>query len=144
MLFLRCKKQPSRSVLQSCSALEIKIHEKYQEEKSFFTNFAYRRPQGLLHDMSIWECVCVCVCIYIYIYAFLSSNVKKYNLTTRHLSYSYISILANLLRTDNEWNEKCKNYIQLDQLKKIKRAKIRLKRKIKCYKIKAKKLPMYN
>ena len=30
----------------------------------------------------------------------------------------------------------CKNYIQLDQLKKIKRTKSRLKRKIKCYEIK--------
>ena len=32
--------------------------------------------------------------IYIYIYT--------YNSTTRHLKYSYISILKNLLRTDNE------------------------------------------
>ena len=28
--------------------------------------------------------------------------VPIYNSTTRHLKYSYISILANLLRTDNE------------------------------------------
>ena len=28
----------------------------------------------------------------------LSANVKKYNSTTRHLRYSYISILTNLLR----------------------------------------------
>ena len=27
---------------------------------------------------------------------------KKYNSTTRHLRYSYISILTNRLRTDNE------------------------------------------
>ena len=36
--------------------------------------------------------------IYIYIYI----NVKKYNSTTRHLTYSYISILTNLLRSENE------------------------------------------
>ena len=35
------------------------------------------------------------------------------------------------------------NYLQLGQLKKIKRTKSRLKRQIKCYKIKAKKFPMY-
>ena len=35
----------------------------------------------------------------IYKYAFLSSNVKKYNSTVRHLKYSYTSILTNLLRT---------------------------------------------
>ena len=32
---------------------------------------------------------------------------------------------------DLQWNEKCKNYTQLDQLKKIKRAKSRPKREIK-------------
>ena len=31
-----------------------------------------------------------------------SSNVKKYNSATRHLRYSYISILTDLLQTDNE------------------------------------------
>ena len=45
--------------------------------------------------------------------------------------------------TEWKWNEKCKNYIQLDQLKKIKRTNSRLKRKIKCDKIKAEKFPMY-
>ena len=46
--------------------------------------------------------------MYIYIYKFnipfylLSANVNKYNSTTRHLKFSYISILTNLLRTDNE------------------------------------------
>ena len=50
----------------------------------------------------------------------------------RHLKYSYIFILTKLLQTDNE----TKNYIQLDQLKKIKRRKSGFKRKIKCYKIK--------
>ena len=39
----------------------------------------------------------------------------------------YISIRTNLLRTNNKY----KNYIQLDQLKKIKRTKSRLKRNIK-------------
>ena len=34
--------------------------------------------------------------------AFLSANVKKYNSAARHLRFSYISILTNLLRTDNE------------------------------------------
>ena len=38
---------------------------------------------------------------------------------------------------------KVQNYIQQDQLKKIKRTKSRFKREIKCYKIKAKKFPMY-
>ena len=33
--------------------------------------------------------------------------------------------------TDWQWNGKCKNYIQLDQLKKIKRTNSRLKREIK-------------
>ena len=51
------------------------------------------------------------------------------NKTTRHLKFRYISILTNLLRTDNE--AKCKNYIQLDQLKKIRRTQRRLKRNIK-------------
>ena len=51
------------------------------------------------------------------------------NKTTRHLKFRYISTLTNLLRTDNE--AKCKNYIQLDQLKKIRRTKRRLKRNIK-------------
>ena len=35
-------------------------------------------------------------------YAFLSSNVKKYISISRHVRYSYISILTSLLRTDNE------------------------------------------
>ena len=52
------------------------------------------------------------------------------NSTARHLKFSYISILTNLLRTDNE-TKSVKNYIQLDQLKKIKRAKSRLKRNMK-------------
>ena len=34
--------------------------------------------------------------IYIYIYVYI------YNSATRHLKYSYISILTNLLRTGNE------------------------------------------
>ena len=33
------------------------------------------------------------ICIYIYIYIYI---------TTRHLKFRYISILTNLLRTDNE------------------------------------------
>ena len=44
--------------------------------------------------------------IYIYIYisyhVFLSENVTKYNSTTRRLRFSYVLILTNLLRTDNE------------------------------------------
>ena len=35
-------------------------------------------------------------------YPRMSQNVKKYNSTTKHLRYSYISIITNLLRTDNE------------------------------------------
>ena len=54
----------------------------------------------------------------------MSENINE---TTRHLKFSYISILTNLLWTDNE--TKCKKSIQLpDQLKKIKRIKSRLKR----------------
>ena len=46
----------------------------------------------------------------------------------------------NLLR---QQNEKCKKYIQLDQLKKIERTKSRYKRNIKCYQKEVKKFPMY-
>ena len=50
----------------------------------------------------------------------------------RHLKFCYISILTNLLRTDNETKiVKTIYYIQLDQLKKIKRTKSRLKGNIK-------------
>ena len=48
---------------------------------------------------------------------------------TRHLKFSYVLILANLLRTVNEM--KIIKTIQLDQLNKIKRTKTRLKRNIK-------------
>ena len=37
------------------------------------------------------------MCIYIYIYICMYINK-----TTRHLKFCYISILTNLLRTDNE------------------------------------------
>ena len=57
----------------------------------------------------------------------ISENINE---TTRHLKVCYISILSNLLRTDNK-TKSVKNYIQLDQLKKIKRTKSRLKRNIK-------------
>ena len=59
---------------------------------------------------------------YIYIYIYISA--------TRHLRFRYISILTNLPRTDSD-RKLYKNYIQLDQLKKIKRTKRRLKIKIK-------------
>ena len=55
-----------------------------------------------LHYMDILYCPNFYIYIYIYINAFLSSNVKKYSSTTIHLKYSYISILTNLLPTDNE------------------------------------------
>ena len=42
----------------------------------------------------------------------------------RHLKFRYISIPTNLLRTDNETKS-------VDQLKKIKRTKSRLKRNVK-------------
>ena len=47
---------------------------------------------------------------------------------TRHLKFGYILFLKNLLQTANEMKF---NYVQLDQLKKIKRTKKRLKRNIK-------------
>ena len=45
--------------------------------------------------------ICISVCIYIYIYiitlyAFLSANVNKYSSATRHLRFSYISILPSV------------------------------------------------
>ena len=64
----------------------------------------------------------------------MSTNISS---TTRHLKFSYISILINLLGTDN----KCKNYIQLDQLKKIKRTKSRPKRNVKILQNRSEKIP---
>ena len=43
--------------------------------------------------------------------------------------------------TDWQWNEKCKNYIPLDQLKKIKRTKSRLNRNMKMLLNRGKKIP---
>ena len=56
----------------------------------------------------------------------VSENINE---TKRHLKFCYISILTNLLRTDNE--TKSVKTIQLDYLKNIKRTKSRLKRNIK-------------
>ena len=56
--------------------------------------------------------------------------LQNINKATKHLKFRYFSILTNILRTDNE-TKSVKNYIQLDQLKKIKRTKSRLKRNIK-------------
>ena len=54
-----------------------------------------------------------------------------YNSRTGHLKYICISILTNLLPTNNETKKvKTINYIQLEQLKKIKRTKSGLKRKM--------------
>ena len=50
--------------------------------------------------------------MYIYIYIYINNNLiglfiylqmsTNINSTTRHLRFSYVSILTNLLRTDNE------------------------------------------
>ena len=56
--------------------------------------------------IGIWNCICVSN-IHAYICAFLSANVKKYNSTTKQL----------IVSIDWQWNKKCENYIQLDQLK---------------------------
>ena len=50
---------------------------------------------------------------------------QKINSTRRHLNFGCIFVFTNILWTGNE--TKCKNYIQLDQLKKIKRTKSSLK-----------------
>ena len=55
---------------------------------------------------------------------------EKINKTIRHLKFHYISIFYKS-SVDWQGNEKCKNYIQLDQLKKVKRTKGRLTRNIK-------------
>ena len=81
VLFLKCKKQPSRSVLQSCSALEITILEKYLWKSSFFTIL---HSGGLLYEYTwvrVCVCVCVCVCvnklyiIYVYTYFYLKTHI---------------------------------------------------------------------
>ena len=54
------------------------------------------------------------------LYAQMSQNIKS---TSGNLKFSYISIFYKS-STDWQWNEKCKNYIQLDQLKKIKRQRV--------------------
>ena len=36
------------------------------------------------------------------LYMKMSENIKNINETTRHIKFRYISILTNLLRTDNE------------------------------------------
>ena len=59
---------------------------------------------------------------------------------TRHLKLSYVSIFANLLRTDNEKKIE-KNYIQLDQLKRIKKTKSRLNKNMKMLLNRGKKIP---
>ena len=68
----------------------------------------------------------------------MSKNIKS---TTRHLKFTYISIFTNLQRTDNE-TKSVKNYIQLDQLKMIKRTKSRLKRNMKVLLNRSKKFRM--
>ena len=68
--------------------------------------------------------------IYIYLSRYIYANVNKYNLNneTFKIQLYFDSYKSS---TDWQWNENCKNYIQLDQLKKIKWTKSRLKRKRK-------------
>ena len=77
----------------------------------------------------------ICICIYIYIYITQQRDIYEFIIELYFDSYKS--------STDLQSNEKCKNYIQIGPLKKIKRTKSRLKRGIKCYKIKAKKFPMH-
>ena len=58
-----------------------------------------------------------------------------------------IKLYFNFYKSSTDWHcwkKKCKNYIQLDQLKKTKRTNSRLKRDIKYYKIDMTKFPTYN
>ena len=61
---------------------------------------------------------------------------------TRYLNVSHISIFDSYKSsTDCQRNRKCKNYIQLDQLKTIKRTKSKLKRNIKMLENRNDKIP---
>ena len=72
------------------------------------------------------------ICINIYIYIYISTNItQQWHIKIQLYFDSYKS------STDWQWGEKCKNYIQLDQLKKIKRQRVDWKEKWKCYKTKA-------
>ena len=55
----------------------------------------------------------------------------------RHLKFCYIPIFYKS-STDWQWNVKCKNYVQLDKLKTIKRTKGRVIKNIKTRNIKNK------
>ena len=72
-------------------------------------------------------------------YLKMSQNLK---ITTRHLKFSYISIFYSS-SMERQWNKECKNYIQLDQLKKIKAQRVDSRATLKCYEIEVKKFPMY-
>ena len=61
---------------------------------------------------------------------FYLKKSENINQTTRHLKFRYISIFYKS-STDWQLNENCKNYMQLDQLPKVKGTKGRLKRNIK-------------
>ena len=55
---------------------------------------------------------------------FYLQMLTNINSTTRRLRFSYISILTNLLGTDNETKSvKTRSNMQLDQLEKIKKDK---------------------
>ena len=63
-------------------------------------------------------------------------------MSTTHDERFEISLYIDSYKsTGLQWNEKCKNYIQLDQLKKSKWQRVDSKEIWKCYKIEAKKIP---
>ena len=74
------------------------------------------------------------------LYAFLLVNVAKYQFNDKAFKIQlYFDSYKS--STDWRWNEKCKSYIQLDQLKKIKRTKSRQKRNIKMLQNRSEKIP---
>ena len=98
----------------------------------------------------IFICICVFMYICIFVYILCSYYIyyvpfslkmsKKYKI---HDETFKIQLYFHFYKSsmDWQWNEKCKNYIQLDQLKKIKRTKSRLKRSIKMLLNRSEKIP---
>ena len=102
-----------------------------------------------IYILHLYLHLCIYVYLYIFLYivfilyilcAFFFENVKKYKI---HDETFKIQLYFHFYKSsmDWQWNEKCKNYIQLCQLKKIKRAKSRLKRSIKLLLKRSEKIP---
>ena len=102
-----------------------------------------------IYILHIYLHFCIYVYLYIFLYivfilyilcAFFFENVKKYKI---HDETFKIQLHFHFYKSsmDWQWNEKCKNYTQLCQLKKIKRTKSRLKRSIKLLLKRSEKIP---